>query len=88
METTTSAHGKLILSKKRELSTWDDSFRKTMLGIQPVHHNYVESPCGMSTEVFNLKFTASFYALMLVCICGAILAAGQSSIELVDYEKT
>ena len=43
---------------------------------------------GMSTEVFNLKFTASFYALMLVCICGAILAAEQSSIEPLDYEKT
>lgn len=43
---------------------------------------------GMSTEVFNLKFTASFYALMLVCLCGAILAAEQSNTESMTYEKT
>lgn len=30
---------------------------------------------GMSTEVFNLKFTASFHALMITCIAGSLLLA-------------
>jgi len=28
---------------------------------------------GMSTEVLNLKFTASFYAVVIACLCGASL---------------
>jgi len=26
---------------------------------------------GLSTEVLNLKFTASFYAILIACLCGS-----------------
>lgn len=34
---------------------------------------------GMSTEVFNLKFTASFHALMITCLTGSLLLAMRST---------
>jgi O-antigen ligase len=34
---------------------------------------------GMSTEVFNLKFTASFHAFVITCLTGSLLAAMGSS---------
>lgn len=34
---------------------------------------------GMSTEVFNLKFTATFHALMITCLTGSILTSIRSS---------
>ncbi len=42
---------------------------------------------GMSTEVFNLKFTASFYALMIACLSGAIFSTEQLHAESGAYEK-
>lgn len=33
---------------------------------------------GMSTEVFNLKFTASFHAMMYVCLIGSLLVSLRS----------
>ena len=42
---------------------------------------------GMSTEVFNLKFTASFYALMLASLLGAIFVAEQPNHLSKSHEK-
>jgi O-antigen ligase len=33
---------------------------------------------GMSTEVFNLKYTASFHAIMITCLSGSLLVSLQS----------
>jgi O-antigen ligase len=33
--------------------------------------------CSLSIEVFNLKYTTSFYALMLVCLCAQALSFDQ-----------
>lgn len=37
-----------------------------------------EAVSGLSTEVLNLKFTASFYALLIACLCGS---------SIIDHEQ-
>jgi hypothetical protein len=34
---------------------------------------------GMSTEVFNLKFTATLYAFMMAVLCGTVIKAIRQS---------
>lgn len=37
IETATASFGKISLSKKRKLASWDDGYRMAMLGITPIH---------------------------------------------------
>jgi len=46
-----------------------------LLGITFVICQFVSS---LSTEVLNLKFTASFYAILIVCLCGSSIIRHES----------
>lgn len=42
---------------------------------------------AMSTEVFNLKYTASFHALMITCLSGSLLVSLQSTPSQAAHES-
>jgi hypothetical protein len=44
LETATASFGKISLSKKRKLASWDDTYRMAMMGITPMHDNQVRWP--------------------------------------------